>query len=70
MAQLTELEDTFIRLDRDIERLLNYLDSNVGVNNYTLFLTSDHGVTEVPKFLTDIKIPAGYKSKKQTNSLY
>lgn len=61
-----ELEDTFIRLDRDIERLLNYLDSNVGVNNYTLFLTSDHGVTEVPKFLTDIKIPAGYKSKKQT----
>ena len=61
-----ELEDTFVRLDRDIERLLNHLDKNVGENNYTLFLTSDHGVTEVPKFLTDIKIPAGYKNKKKT----
>ena len=60
-----ELEDTFIRLDKDIERLLNHLDRTVGENNYTLFLTSDHGVSEVPKFLTDINIPSGYKSKKQ-----
>ncbi|MCF6358866.1 MAG: hypothetical protein L3J54_13780, partial [Draconibacterium sp.] len=34
--------------------------------SYTIFLTSDHGVSEVPKFLTDIKVPSGYKSKKKT----
>lgn len=55
-----EIEDTYIRLDKDIERLLNELDKQVGKGQYTVFLTSDHGVVDVPSYLQSIKIPAGY----------
>ena len=60
-----EVEDTFIRLDKDLERLFTHLDKKVGKDAYTVFLTSDHGVSEVPKFLEDIKIPSGYKNSKE-----
>lgn len=55
-----ELEDTYIRLDKDLERLLNYLDTNIGLTNYTLFLTADHAAVEVPAYLNSLKIPGGY----------
>lgn len=55
-----ELEDTYLRLDKDIEGLLNFLDKEVGENNYLLFLTADHAVADVPQFMTDSKIPSGY----------
>ena len=66
-----EVEDTYIRLDKDLERLLNYLDKAVGKDKYTLFLTSDHGAINVPNYLKSKKIPAGYidddNLKKQLN---
>ncbi|MFD2565106.1 alkaline phosphatase PafA [Aquimarina rubra] len=55
-----EIEDTYIRLDKDLERLINHLDSFIGKKEYTLFLTSDHGANHVSDFLTSNKIPAGY----------
>lgn len=55
-----ELEDTYLRLDRNIAALVNALDKQVGQGNYILFLTADHAVAEVPQFLVDNKIPAGY----------
>jgi predicted AlkP superfamily pyrophosphatase or phosphodiesterase len=55
-----ELEDTYIRLDRNFEDLLKFLDKEIGMGNYTLFLSADHAVAEVPQFLKDNKIPAGY----------
>ena len=55
-----EIQDTYIRLDRDLERLFNYLDANVGENEYTVFLTADHGAVHVPAYLKFAKIPAGY----------
>ncbi|NLP56810.1 alkaline phosphatase PafA [Lutibacter sp. B1] len=55
-----ELEDTYIRLDKDLERLLNFLDTQVGKNKYTLFLTADHAAVQVPSYLNSLKIPAGY----------
>lgn len=54
-----EIEDTYLRLDKDIESFLNYLDKTVGKGNYTLFLSADHGVAHVPAFLKEHKIPAG-----------
>ena len=47
-----ETQDTYIRLDREIEKLLSFLDNELGENQYTLFLTGDHGVLEIPAFLT------------------
>ncbi|MBQ4820573.1 alkaline phosphatase PafA [Aquimarina sp. MMG016] len=55
-----EVEDTYLRLDKDIERLLLNLDKKVGKNQYTVFLTSDHGATQVPQYLKSIKVPSGY----------
>jgi predicted AlkP superfamily pyrophosphatase or phosphodiesterase len=55
-----ELQDMYLRLDKNIEDLLKTLDKEVGVGNYTVFLTADHAVAEVPQFLKDNKVPAGY----------
>ena len=55
-----EIQDTYIRLDRDLARLLKALDKKVGENEYTVFLTADHGAINVPAYLKDQKIPAGY----------
>lgn len=55
-----ELEDTYVRLDRNIEDLLKKLDQQVGEGNYTVFLTADHAVAEVSQYLRDSRVPAGY----------
>ena len=55
-----ELEDTYLRLDLELGRLFKELDNRVGAGNYTVFLTADHGVVQVPRLLQDHKIPAGY----------
>ncbi len=55
-----EIEDTYIRLDKDLERLFKALDKKVGKGNYTVFLTADHAAINVPAYLNDKKIPAGY----------
>ncbi|MEP6677263.1 MAG: alkaline phosphatase PafA [Ferruginibacter sp.] len=54
-----EIEDTYLRLDRDIADFLQFLDSKVGKGNYTIFLTADHAVAHIPAFLLEHKIPAG-----------
>ncbi len=59
-----EVEDTYIRLDKDLERLFIALDNKVGVGEYTVFLTSDHGAVNVPSYLQSVKIPSGYINKE------
>ncbi len=54
-----EIQDAYIRLDKNIEDLLKTLDKEVGENNYVVFLTADHAVAEVPQYLKDNRIPAG-----------
>ena len=65
-----ELQDTYLRLDLEIERLLNYLDKNVGEGNYTLFLTADHGAAEVPAYLSDINVPGSNIGKDDFSPLF
>ncbi|WP_281541619.1 alkaline phosphatase family protein [Maribacter aestuarii] len=56
--QSVEMEDIYLRLDQDIATLLNALDTNVGKDNYTLFLTSDHGAIQNVSFLKENKLDA------------
>ena len=67
-----ETEDTYLRLDRDIARLLAALDQKIGKGEYLLFLTADHAAAHNFKFLTDKGIPAGgwdiEKTKAALNS--
>jgi len=60
-----ETEDTYLRLDLELERLLKTLDDKVGKGEYTLFLTSDHGAVNVISYLESNKIPSGLFDVKQ-----
>jgi predicted AlkP superfamily pyrophosphatase or phosphodiesterase len=54
-----EVEDVYLRLDREFAELLTFLDSWTGKGNYTVFLTADHGITDVPGFWTEHRLNAG-----------
>ena len=54
-----EEEDCFLRLDKELGALLDFLDSKVGKSQYTVFLTADHGVAQVPEFMQENKLPGG-----------
>ena len=49
-----ETEDTYLRLDREIEQFLNFLDARFGDSNYLLFLTADHGAAHNPEYSSDV----------------
>ncbi|MDP3312703.1 alkaline phosphatase family protein [Lutibacter sp.] len=55
-----EIQDTYIRLDKDLERFLIFLDKQIGENNYLIFLTADHAAVQVPAYSNSLKIPSGY----------
>ncbi|MFT6851109.1 MAG: putative AlkP superfamily pyrophosphatase or phosphodiesterase [Sphingobacteriales bacterium] len=54
-----ELMDIYARLDKDIARLLKFLDNSVGKDNYLIYLTADHGGTDPHEVLEKNKIPHG-----------
>lgn len=54
-----ETEDTYLRLDKDLAKFLNLLDTTVGKDNYLIFLTADHAAAHNFTFLQAHKIPAG-----------
>lgn len=55
-----EQEDNYLRLDKDLAELLKFIEQQVGKGNALVFLTADHAAPEVPAYLIDLKIPAGY----------
>jgi predicted AlkP superfamily pyrophosphatase or phosphodiesterase len=60
-----EVQDTYVRLDLELERLLKALDKQVGEDGYTLFLTADHGAMQPSAYLKEQKIPAGFEESLQ-----
>ncbi|PLK42358.1 alkaline phosphatase PafA [Emticicia sp. TH156] len=65
-----ETEDTYLRLDKDIEEILNYLDATLGKGTYTVFLTADHAAADIPAFLRKNKLPGGvWEGSKEVNYL-
>ncbi|MBK7376618.1 MAG: alkaline phosphatase family protein [Ferruginibacter sp.] len=50
-----EVEDLYLRLDKNIADFLNYLDRTLGKNNYLLFLSADHGASQTAGFLKENK---------------
>ncbi len=54
-----ESEDGFLRLDKELGALMDFLDTKVGKGQYLLFLSADHGVAHVPGFNTENKLPGG-----------
>ncbi|MEO0525735.1 MAG: alkaline phosphatase PafA [Bacteroidota bacterium] len=60
-----EIQDAYLRLDKDLERLFIALDEKIGYGEYTVFLTADHGAIHVPAYLKDKKIPGDYAELEQ-----
>jgi len=60
-----EMQDLYLRLDRDLAAFLAFLDKQVGEGKYLLFLTADHGVSNTPAFLEDNRIATGALQSSQ-----
>nr|WP_228101977.1 alkaline phosphatase PafA [Dyadobacter subterraneus] len=58
-----EQEDDYLKLDREFAELFSFLDRWTGKGNYTVFLTADHGVVDVPGFAREHKLPAGLANR-------
>jgi len=54
-----EVEDTYLRLDKDLSAFFTYLDQKVGKGNYLVFLTADHGAAHAIKFMQEHNLPSG-----------
>lgn len=64
-----EVEDTYLRMDKELALFLSFLDKQIGKDNYTIFLTADHGAAHNATFLQDQRIPAKSVSIKEVNQL-
>ena len=60
-----ECMDTYLRLDRELDRLLIELEKQAGAGNVLIFLSADHGVMQVPGLAAERKLPSGRFSMKE-----
>ncbi|MBB6460835.1 alkaline phosphatase PafA [Flammeovirga kamogawensis] len=51
--QSIEVEDMYIKLDKEVETLINHLDEKLGGGNYVIFLTADHAGAQNAGFMRD-----------------
>ncbi|MDR1865185.1 MAG: alkaline phosphatase family protein [Bacteroidales bacterium] len=64
-----EVEDAFLKLDRELEHFLKFIDDFAGKQNTLIFLTSDHGTAQTPGYLADAKIPVSSFNSNSALSL-
>ena len=58
-----EMEDAIIQLDGDLASFFTFIEKYVG-KEVLYFLTADHGAVNVPRYLSDQKVPSGYFDSK------
>ncbi len=54
-----EVQDMYVRLDKDLGDLLSHLDAKVGKGNYVVALSADHGVVPTPEDAKQLGLDAG-----------
>jgi len=64
-----EIEDVFLRLDRDIKHFIDFLNNHIGIENVLIYITSDRGVADVPEYLKYKKQNAGIFEPQKALSL-
>lgn len=62
-----EQEDDYYRLDKELGDLFKYLDKKVGTGQYLVFLSADHGVSHVPGFAKENKLPGDTLDDRRWN---
>lgn len=63
-----KIEDTYLRLDKDLGEFFKYLDQQIGKGNYLVFLTADHGAAHNPQFIQDEGGNAGFWMRKDISN--
>jgi predicted AlkP superfamily pyrophosphatase or phosphodiesterase len=63
-----EEQDIYLRLDRELATFFQLLDARVGKGQYTVFMTADHGVMDVPGFWKQHNLPAGLLNSSQMST--
>lgn len=59
-----EIEDMYIRLDREIESLLDFIDDYAGLENTLVYLTANRGAEDQALFLQDMRFPVQKFNRK------
>ena len=54
-----ENEDMVLQLDRTLQDLFAFIDETVGLNKTLIVLSADHGMAEMPEYMTELGFPAG-----------
>jgi len=54
-----ESEDNFLRLDRILAELFEFVDKKIGLENTLIVLSSDHGAPEAPEYVKSLGKEAG-----------
>ena len=58
-TESVEFEDAFLRLDKEIAHLVEFLNENIGKGNVLVIITGTSGVMPPPEFLKQKKIASG-----------
>lgn len=64
-----EVEDVYLRLDQDLADFFKFLDEKVGKNQYTVFLSADHGGAHAVGYMKEHKMATGFFGEGAENSL-
>jgi hypothetical protein len=54
-----ETEDMVLQLDRTLADLFAFVDETVGLDKTLIVLSADHGMAELPEYMTELGYPAG-----------
>ena len=57
--QSWEVQDMYVRLDKDLGELFKHLDEKAGAGNYVVALSADHGVVPTPESMSQTGADAG-----------
>lgn len=64
-----EMQDIYLRLDREIEHLLDFIDKEIGLKNVLIYFTAENATANEPSYLIEKKIPSGYFNYNSALSL-
>lgn len=64
-----EVQDTYLKLDQDLEVFFSKLDAQVGKGNYVVFLTADHGAAHAEGYMRQHKMVTGFFDQDLEKSL-
>ena len=64
-----EMQDAYLRMDQDLAHLLDFIDSELGLENVLIYLTAENGLAVDPRYLAEHRIPSGFFNYRTSISL-